>query len=160
MAEIEILSTDYWATSDGVRDKIDIPHQGDPADVESSIDSATDTVQTWVQDATGWDYPDELPDPATLATDNPLLVRATEYLAASEEHEKRAEQIRATDDTPTQPRYVFLEERAHSKFENWVTRHGHDETGTTGETGTTRQPRASPGGQISSLVDLGSGGGR
>ena len=156
MGEITTLSDDHWATSEGVRDKIDVPHQGDPVDVERSIESATDTVQAWWQDATGGDYPADLPDPTTLADDHPLLVTATEYQAASEEHEKQTEQVQGSEGAGgrVEPKWVFLERRANSKFEDWVTRHGHDDT--SGEGGTTSASAGT--GQIGSLVDLAGGG--
>jgi hypothetical protein len=150
MGEITSLSDEHWAKSADVRETMEVPtNQGDPVDVEKRISSATDTVQTWWQDATGLDYPDDLPDTGTLETENALLVRATEYLAASEYHEIKAEAVRADDGTP---RHVFLEDRARDKFEDWVTRNGYDDDT---DDGGRVPPTSSLGGVTSSLVDLG-----
>jgi len=155
MGEIETLSEERWATSDGVRDKVDVPTKGDPTDVESVIESATDTVQTWWQDATGQSYPEDLPDTGTLAAEHPLLVRATEYLAASEHHEKKTENVKEDE---REPKYVFLERRAKSKFEDWTVRHGYDGSGGDGSATSAGSAVA---GRSSSLIDLSApGGGR
>jgi hypothetical protein len=147
---VESLSDTYWATSEEVRETMEVPtNQGVPVDVDKRIESATDTVQTWWQEATGLNYPEELPDPGTLEDENPLLVRAVEYLAASEYHEIKAEAVRADDGTP---RHVFLEERAHSKFDDWVQRNGYDDDSVDDERA---PPTSSLGGVSSSLVDLG-----
>jgi len=131
MAEITSsdLDKDHWATSDGVRTYIDIPVQGSEKDVEPFITSATDSVQAMWKRATDGDIPDDLPDASTLETDNPLLVKATELLAASEAHEAEAQNYRSEEDDE-QDRKVFLERRAESKFQDWVTVNGYDTTDT------------------------------
>jgi len=133
MAEITSsdLDDDHWATSDGVRDYIDIPTQGSPTDVEEFIISATDTVQAWWKRETDGDVPDDLPetdssDPNQLESDHPLLVRATALLAASEAHEAQAQQIRSEENET--PPNVYLERRAKSKFDDWITVNGYGET--------------------------------
>lgn len=151
MAEIgsEDLDDDHWATSDGVREYIDIPVKGDQKDVESDITSATDTVQAWWKEATDGDLPDDLPDAASIEEEHPLLVKAVELLAASEAHEKHAQNFRSEEDDD-QSRNVFLERRSKSKFKDWVTVAGY------GDTDTTQAQEGSPStGRTSSLVDLG-----
>ena len=132
MAEITSsdLDDDHWATSDGVRNYIDIPVQGTQKDVEPFILSATDTVQAWWKRDTDQDIPDDLPDPSTIEADHPLLVKAVELLAASEAHEAEAQNFRSEQDEG-QSRNVFLERRAKSKFSDWVTVNGYDVTDTT-----------------------------
>lgn len=156
MAEITSidLDADHWATSDGVRDHIDIPTKGGSTDVEGAIESATDTVQAWWKQATDGDIPADLPptdssDPNQIETENSLLVRATELLAASEKHESNAQNIRS--DSEADRKHVFLEQRAESKFENWVTVSGH------GVTDKTEAQDSGPSstGRSSSLIDLG-----
>jgi len=124
------LDDDRWATSDGVREYIDIPVKGGDKDVEPFITSATDSVQAWWKRATDQDIPGELPDPSSLESDHPLLVKATELLAASEAHEANAQNFRSEQDEG-QDRHVFLESRAKSKFDDWVTVNGYDVTDTT-----------------------------
>lgn len=124
------LSDEYWATSDGVREYIDIPVQGSQKDVESFIETATDSIQAMWKRATDGDIPADLPDASTLEDDHPLLVKATELMAASEAHEAEAQNFRSEADD-NQSRHVFLERRAESKFEDWVTVNGYDVTDTT-----------------------------
>lgn len=132
MGEIQSadLDDDHWATSDGVRTYIDIPVQGSQKDVEPFIISATDSVQAWLKRATDKDIPEDLPDPSTIEADHPLLVKAVELLAASEAHEAEAQNFRSEEDEG-QSRNVFLESRAESKFDDWVTVNGYDVTDTT-----------------------------
>lgn len=132
MAEIDSadISDEYWATSDGVREYIDIPVQGSQKDVESFIETATDSIQAMWKRATDGDIPDDLPDPGTLEDDHPLLVKATELMAASEAHEAEAQNFRSETDEG-QARHVFLERRAESKFSDWVTVNGYDTTDVT-----------------------------
>lgn len=124
------LSDGLWATSDGVRDYLDIPTQGTQKDVETFIDTATDSVQAWWKRETDGNIPDDLPDPSTIEEDHPLLVKATELQAASEAHEAEAQNFRSESDEG-QARHVFLEERARQKFDEWVTVNGYDTTDTT-----------------------------
>ena len=136
MAEISStdLDDDHWATSDGVREYIDIPVQGSQKDVESFIDTATDSVQAWWKRATDGDIPADLPDPDTLEDDHPLLVKATELQAASEAHEAEAQNFRSEQDDG-QARHVFLEKRARQKFDEWITVNGYDTTDTVQQQG-------------------------
>ena len=157
MAEISStdLDDDHWATSDGVREYIDIPVQGSQKDVESYITSATDSVQAWWKKATDGDIPEDLPetdssDPNQIETDHPLLVKATELLAASEAHEATAQNFRSEEDDD-QNRLVYLERRAKKKFENWVTVNGFDTTDTVEGQGSDLPST----GRSSSLIDLG-----
>lgn len=157
MAEVgsSDLDNDHWATSDGVRTYIDIPVQGSDRDVEEFITSATDTVQAWWVKATDQTVPDDLPttdssDPNQLETDHPLLVKAVELLAASEAHEATAQNFRSEEDED-QDRQVYLERRAHKKFENWVTVNGYGTTDTTESQGSDFPAT----GRSSELVDLG-----
>jgi hypothetical protein len=124
------LDDDHWATSDGVLEYIDIPQQGDNPDVETFIVSATDSVQAWWKRATDQDIPSDLPDHTTIEDNHPLLVKAVELLAASETHESVAQNFRSEQDEG-QKRHVFLEQRAESKFDDWVTVNGYDVTDTT-----------------------------
>lgn len=127
MAEVTSsdISDELWATSDGVREYIDIPVQGSQKDVEEFIDTATDSIQAKWKRATDGDIPGDLPDPSTLEDEHPLLVKATELLAASEAHEAEAQNFRSEQDDG-QARHVFLERRAESKFRDWVTVNGYD----------------------------------
>lgn len=127
MAEVTSsdISDELWATSDGVREYIDIPVQGSQKDVEEFIDTATDSIQAKWKRATDGDIPGDLPDPSTLEDEHPLLVKATELLAASEAHEAEAQNFRSEQDDG-QARHVFLERRAESKFKDWVTVNGYD----------------------------------
>lgn len=156
MGEIDSteLDDDHWATSDGVRQYVDIPVQGSKKDVEPYILSATDSVQAWWKEATDGDIPEDLPatdnsDPNQIEEENPLLVRATALLAASEAHEAEAQQIRS--DEGEDRKHIFLESRAESKFEDWVTVNGYGETDTAQDSGTSSLGT----GKSSSLVDLG-----
>jgi len=148
------LDSDHWATSEAVRTYIDIPIQGDKKDVETYIISATDSIQADWKEATDGDIPDDLPEtddsePNQIEEENALLVRATALLAASEAHESEAQQIRSEDGEDK--KHIFLERRAESKFDDWVTVNGYGETDTN---------QKSNGGSLgssasSSLVDLG-----
>jgi hypothetical protein len=124
------LDNDHWATSDGVHRYIDIPSSGSQKDVETFIESATDTVQAWWKKATDGDIPGDLPDGSTIEDDHPLLVKSVELLAASEAHESEAQNFRSEQDEG-QARHVYLERRAESKFDDWVTVNGYDTTDTT-----------------------------
>jgi hypothetical protein len=137
MAEITSsnLDDEHWATSDGVREYIDIPVKGGEKDVEPFITSATDTVQAWWKRTTDGDIPDDLPPGGSIEDDHPLLVKATELLAASEAHEANAQNFRSEQDDG-QERHVYLERRAESKFDDWVTVHGYGATDTTEAQGT------------------------
>ena len=152
MAEVTSsdLDDDRWATSDGVQNYIDIPQGGNPKDVETYITSATDSVQAWWKEATDGDIPDDLPDAASIEEDHPLLVKATELLAASEAHEANAQNFRSEEDDG-QARHVFLEHRASSKFDDWVIVAGYGTTDTTEAQGSDSPST----GRSSSLVDLG-----
>jgi hypothetical protein len=157
MAEVTSSDLDdtHWAISEDVREHIDIPTQGNETDVEKAIISATHTVQAWWKKATDGDIPADLPEtdssnPNKLEQDHPLLVKATELLAASEKHESIAQNIRAGEDGEDR-KHVYLEDRAKSKFDNWVTRNGYDVTDTTQSDATD----SSTTGKSSSLVDLG-----
>ena len=157
MAEVKSsdLDDDHWAISEDVREHIDIPQQGNETDVEKAIISATNTVQAWWKKATDGDIPADLPEtdssnPNQLETDHPLLVKATELLAASEKHESVAQNIRAGEDGEDR-KHVYLEDRAKSKFENWVTVNGFDTTDTVEGQGDDLPST----GRSSSLVDLG-----
>lgn len=144
------LSDELWATSDGVREYVDIPVQGSQKDVESFIDTATDSVQAWWKRATDGDIPSDLPDPGTIESDHPLLVKATELQAASEAHEANAQNFRSdTDDD--QSRHVFLEKRARQKFDEWITVNGYDTTDVTESQGSD-QPST---GRLSGLTNFG-----
>lgn len=151
MAEINSadLDDDHWATSDGVREHIDIPVQGDPKDVKTDITSATRSVQARWKEATGGDIPTDLPDPSSIEADHPLLVKATELMAASEAHERFAQNFRSDEDDG-QSRHVYLERRAESKIEDWVVRKGFGEADTTEEQGSDLPST----GRSSSLIDL------
>lgn len=156
MAEITSpdLDDDHWATSDGVREHIDIPQKGTEPDVESWIVSATDSIQAMWKNATDGDIPEDLPetdssDPNALEQNHPLLVRATELLAASEAHESKAQNIRSDEDADR--KHVHLESRAESKFSDWVTVNGYGETDTVQDQGSSLPSR----GRTSSLIDLG-----
>lgn len=156
MAEITSYSEDHWALSDDVRGKIHVKQKGDPIDVEEYIDSATDSVQAWWRGGTGLDYPDDLPDPATLQDDNALLADAVEYLAASQTHEAYSENVRAHEHEDRDERkFVFLEERAHEKFDDWITLYGYDEpdSGDPEGPGSVGTPTVGIG-KIDSLADL------
>lgn len=144
------LDNDHWGTSSGVRDYLDIPQQGDPRDVETFIETATDTVQAWWKEATDGDIPDDLPTATDIPDDHPLLQRATELQAASEAHEAVAQNFRAEEDEG-QSRHVYLERRARSKFEDWVTVNGYGETDTTQSQGADLPSS----GRSDSLIDLG-----
>jgi len=124
------LDQDHWATSDGVREYVDIPVKGQERDVETFITSATDSIQAWWKRNTDGDIPEDLPDASSIEADHPLLVKATELLAASEAHEAVAQNFRSEEDEG-QKRHVFLESRAKSKFDDWVTVNGFDVTDTT-----------------------------
>lgn len=158
MGNITTFSNEYWALSDGVtKDKIEISTRGDTTDVEASIDTATDIVQSWWVDATGKDYPSELPQPTSLqdGEQNDLLAEATEYLAASLEHEKQTENVRATTERDEQRKYVFLEKRAQQLFDAWVTVRGFDNPD--GPDGDGTSDVGTPGageGKIGALIDL------
>lgn len=162
MAEITQYSNEYWALSAGVTGgeaggKIEISTRGTETDVEASIDTATDIVQAWWVEATGKDYPNELPPPSSLQDGqlNDRLAEATEYMAASLEHEKQTENVRATRGEDEQRKYVFLEKRAQQLFDTWVTVRGFDEPG--GPDGDTASQVGTPGageGKIGALIDL------
>lgn len=144
------LDNDHWATSDGVREYIEIPVKGGQKDVETDIVSATQSVQAWWKEATDGDIPGDLPDPSTIEDNHPLLVKAAELQAASEAHERHAQNFRSEEDEGQQL-HVFLEHRASSKFDDWVMRKGYGTTDTVESQGA-----SSPsGGRSSSLVDLG-----
>lgn len=156
MAEIAAsdLDDDHWATSEGVRDHVELKKKGSPVDVESWITTATDSVQAWWKQATDGDVPEDLPetdnqDPNQFQRDHPLLERATELLAASEAHESKAQNIRSDDDGDD--KVAHLEHRAKKKFDDWVTLNGYGETDTVQEQGSSL-PSA---GKTSSLIDLG-----
>lgn len=138
MASITTYSNEHWAVSaDVTGDKLDIPHKGDPTDVEKSIESATKIVQGWWVDETGLDYPDDLPDPSSLeeGNENATLGDATAYMTASLEHEKQTENVRSTtyesDDRQDNPerKYIFLERTAERLFDSWLTLNGYDDPG-------------------------------
>lgn len=152
MAEIDSqdLSDELWATSDGVRTYIDIPVKGSEKDVEPFIKSATDSIQAKWKRATDGDIPDDLPDPGTLESDHPLLVKAVELLAASEAHEAEAQNFRSEEDDD-QDRTVFLERRSDSKFQDWITVNGFDATDTVESQGSEPVNTA----RISSLTNFG-----
>lgn len=160
MADITTTSDEHWTVSSAVSpDKVDITVNGDPADVESVIEDATRVVQSWWQDATGKDYPSELPDPSTVADggDNDLLGEATAYLAASMEHEKRTDNVRSSqggaEGAQAESRYVFLEHRAEQLFDAWVSLNGWDDPEGPGGGDEIGTPEVGVG-RIDSLIDL------
>lgn len=147
------LDDTHWATSDLVRDHVDIPTKGGNTDVESEIESATEDVQSWWKNATDGDVPDDLPptdssDPNQLFDENSRLVRATALLAASYAHENRAQQIRSDEEGDR--KHVFLERRAEKKFEAWKNVAGYGTTDTTESQGSD-QPSS---GKSDSLINL------
>lgn len=114
--EITSVSSDHWTTTDMVRDRLRLKVGQDDPDWSTEIKEATDTVQSWWANATGYkvgsqDMPttdSELPD---------LLQQATAYQAASEAHLKYSQQIRGGNEDGD--RHVYLEDKAEDKLDQW-----------------------------------------
>lgn len=162
MATISSYSDDHWALSEDVNDKIDVTTRGDPVDVETDIEEATDLVQGWWHGATGLDVPEDLPGATTLQEggENDRLSKATAYLAASLRHEKLTENVRSTrttteeDSEDQQRKYVFLERRAEQFFDSWVAISGYDEPGSGGDGDSGVGTPGVGEGRIDALIDL------
>ena len=155
MAVIENRSAEHWSTTGDVLEYVDIKvRSGDP-DVETDIDSATSSVQSWLIKDTSHG-PGDWPDPATLSEDgsNDLLGKAVTLLAASEYHERKSRNVQSssTNQGRDTPRHVFFESRAESKYEDWLVRHNYEEDPETGGSQIRGLSRSS-GGRSGSLID-------
>lgn len=105
------LGDKYWTTTEQVRRRMQLEVQNAEPDYEENIIDATDTVQAWWKEATGLDdadFPDPIPD---------LIQSATAYMAASEAHLDFAQNV--SGENQGDERHVFLEQKAHRKFNNW-----------------------------------------
>lgn len=120
MAEVTDISADAWClTSDLTDDAEGIIRlkvgQDDP-DYERTIQEATDSVQSMWAEATGRQVgSDDMP--TTESDLDRLLRQATAYMAASEAHLKFSQNVRGGNDDGD--RHVFLEDKAHDKFDQW-----------------------------------------
>lgn len=166
MAKVTTYSNNHWALSEDVNaDKLDVPMKGDPTDVESSIEDATDIVQGWWVVETGKDFPEDAPPLSTFqdGEENDSLAAATAYMAASLEHEKQTENVRSSrgssEGASNEGKYVFLEQTARDMFDAWAAKNGFlgPTTGPGGEQGDNETAVGTPGvgvGKIGALIDL------
>lgn len=106
------IDSDHWATSDQVRERIQLEFGNKDPDFENRIQNATDSVQADWAEATGKPVPEELPDDP-----HSLLQAAVADLAASDAHMNFAKNI--SNDNDGDERHVFLESRSERNFEKW-----------------------------------------
>lgn len=155
MATITTRGPHHWTTTSETVEYVTIKNQKDDPDVETDIDSATSSVKSWLITDTSYG-PDNWPELTTLEkeADNALLGKAVTLLSASEYHERKARNIRTsdTDDGRGTPRNVFFEERAKSKYDEWLVRYEHNQSPETGGS-RVRDLSRSPGGRSRSLMD-------
>lgn len=116
------LGTDYWATTEDVRDEFQIEVGNREPDFGKRIKQATRRIRAWYKDAAGQQPPDNPPD---------LLRDATALMAASLAHQAFAQNI--SGDNNGDERHVFLEDSARDTFDDWKMEADLDaESGATG----------------------------